>query len=125
IRETSLDAVVAAIVGSDLAAAEAAVTPPTAISGPPLLSVGGIVVKGKLHDITFDVMPGEIVGVAGLVGSGRTVLLKTLFGAIPPATGSMRLRGEPYRPASPTNAIGRGVSLIPEDRRVHGAVLMH
>jgi ribose transport system ATP-binding protein len=66
---------------------------------------------------------GEIVGFAGLVGSGRTELMQTLFGVTPALGGSMTLAGQPYAPASPRDAIDRGVYLAPEDRKRHGLVL--
>jgi ABC-type sugar transport system ATPase subunit len=89
----------------------------------PVLSVQGLSVTGKFPDgISFDVAPGEIVGVAGLVGSGRTTLLKALFGAVPIAGGRVDLRGAPYAPRSPWAAIHRGVFLIPENRADDGLV---
>src|SRR5690606_29065775 len=56
-------------------------------------------------------------------GSGRTTLLRTLFGDIAPGGGEIMLRGKPYRPASPDAAMDRGVFLIPESRAVHGLML--
>jgi ABC-type sugar transport system ATPase subunit len=89
----------------------------------PVLSVQGLSVTGKFPDgISFDVAPGEIVGVAGLVGSGRTTLLKALFGAVPIAGGRVDLHGSPYGPRSPWAAIRRGVFLIPENRADDGLV---
>jgi len=89
----------------------------------PVLSVRDLSVTGKFPDgISFDVAPGEIVGVAGLVGSGRSTLLKALFGAVPIAGGRLELTGEPYAPRSPWAAIDRGVFLIPENRADEGLV---
>jgi ribose transport system ATP-binding protein len=124
---TTLGAVVTAIVGSELAAVEQHedAHPEPERTGPPMLAVSGLEVRGKLEDVTFDVRPGEIVGIAGLAGSGRTTLLKALFGEIRPVAGSLTLDDRPYRPGSPGAAIRSGVFLIPEDRRVHGLVLMH
>jgi ribose transport system ATP-binding protein len=65
---------------------------------------------------------GEIVGLAGLMGSGRTTLAKALVGAIPLKTGEIRLRGEPVRFRSPGAALRAGVALVPEDRRAQGLV---
>jgi ribose transport system ATP-binding protein len=87
--------------------------------------VRDLTVGDKLVDVSFGLHPGEIVGIAGLAGSGRTVLLKTLFGEIRPDAGAMTLRGRRYRPKGTADAIRRGLFLIPEDRRVHGVVLMH
>ncbi len=123
--ETDVGAVVRALVGRELAAAEAEHTPRPPSDAQPLLEVRGLTVKGKLDDVAFRLLPGQIVGVAGLAGSGRTVLLKTLFGDIRPERGEMRLEGRRYRPRSPADAIAKGVFLVPEDRRVHGLVPIH
>ncbi|WP_449282672.1 sugar ABC transporter ATP-binding protein [Leucobacter sp.] len=82
---------------------------------PPALEVrdlGG----GSLKRASFDVRPGEIVGVAGLAGSGRSTLLRMLFGAQRPERGEIALRGRPYLPSGPGEAMRRGVAFVPEDR---------
>jgi ribose transport system ATP-binding protein len=92
----------------------------------PILQIEGLQVGEKLSSgVSFDVYPGEIVGVAGLAGSGRTTLLKTLFGVFHPTAGAMKLDGRPYEPATTVASIEQGVFLIPEDRGVHGLVLIH
>jgi ABC-type sugar transport system ATPase subunit len=88
------------------------------------LKVEHLSVGEKLVDVSFSVARGEILGVAGLAGSGRSTLLKTLFGDIKPTGGTVELHGEPYRPRSPRQAIARGVYLTPEDRAIHGLVLI-
>lgn len=75
-----------------------------------------------LRDISFEVKRGEILGFAGLVGSGRTELAKTLFG-LSPTSCSVELNGKPVRIASPMQAIKLGLGYLPEDRRQHGLVL--
>jgi ABC-type sugar transport system ATPase subunit len=92
-------------------------------NGPPALDVSGLQVRGKLTDITFQTVPGEIVGLVGLAGSGRTTLMRALFGDIRRDGGQVLLAGEPYHPRHPADAISRGVYLIPEDRAVHGLLL--
>jgi ribose transport system ATP-binding protein len=87
------------------------------------LSVNRLQVGEKLLDVSFEVAPGEIVGVAGVVGSGRSTLLRTLFGDVRPAAGAITLDGKPYRPSSPAVAINEGVYLIPEDRALFGILL--
>jgi ribose transport system ATP-binding protein len=123
-RDTSLTQVVRAIVGSELAAVERR---PTAVAtaGAPVLDVRGLSVEGKLSDLSFRVHPGEIVGVAGLAGSGRSVLLKSLFGDLRPSAGTIQVGGRPYSPTSPAVAIAAGIYLIPEDRAVRGVIAMH
>lgn len=87
------------------------------------LDVRSLQVHGKLSDISFQLSPKEIVGLVGLAGSGRSTLMRTLFGDIRPSGGHMLLAGKPYNPRHPADAIGNGVYLIPEDRAVHGLLL--
>ena len=76
-----------------------------------------------VRDVTLSVRAGEIVGLAGLVGAGRTELARTLFGLAPADAGEIRLRGKPVRVGSPAEAIALGIAYVPEDRRRHGVVL--
>lgn len=76
----------------------------------------------KLHDVSFTLRPGEILGVAGLVGSGRSELGRVLFGTSPVTGGSMTLGGSDYRPRSPHDAVAHGIALVPEDRQREGLV---
>ena len=76
-----------------------------------------------LHDISFSVRRGEILGIAGLMGSGRTQLAETLFGLTPADSGEILLRGAAVRIPSPAAAIQLGIGYVPEDRRKHGVVL--
>lgn len=72
--------------------------------------------SGPLRGTDLRVAEGEIVGVAGLVGSGRSTLLRTIFGAHQPERGELRLRGEPFRPNTVGDAMAAGIALVPEDR---------
>jgi ribose transport system ATP-binding protein len=123
--ESSLDEVVLAIVGGELAAVEQEVADEPGSLGEPVLEVEHLTVGDKLLNLSFQLHAGEILGIAGLAGSGRSVLLKTLFGEIHPYTGAMTLNDRPYRPRGSADAIRLGVFLVPEDRRVNGVVLMH
>jgi rhamnose transport system ATP-binding protein len=76
-----------------------------------------------VRDVSLVVCAGEIVGLAGLVGAGRTELARTLFGLTPADAGTVRLNGRPVRIESPSDAIGLGIAYVPEDRRRHGVVL--
>src|SRR6185436_4663039 len=89
----------------------------------PLLEVRGLSTATGLSDVSFVVRPGEIVGLIGLVGSGRSETLRAIFGADPLTKGEIRIGGEPYRAPSPTASVGMGLALIPEDRRKQGLVL--
>ena len=74
-------------------------------------------------EISFSVRSGEIVGIAGLVGAGRTELLQTIFGVTPAVGGTMKLEGRELNPKTSLDAIDSGVVLAPEDRKRHGLVL--
>ncbi|WP_137569500.1 ATP-binding cassette domain-containing protein, partial [Escherichia coli] len=76
-----------------------------------------------LHDISFHVHAGEVLGIAGLVGAGRTEVARCLFGADAFTTGSFELDGVPYKPRDPLYALEQGLALVPEDRKKEGAVL--
>jgi ribose transport system ATP-binding protein len=75
------------------------------------------------HVVSFELRAGEIVGVAGLVGAGRTELLTTLFGITPAVAGSLALAGRAVTPKSPLEAVAAGLALVPEDRKQQGLVL--
>ncbi len=77
----------------------------------------------NINDVNLRVRAGEIVGLAGLVGAGRTELARIIFGLTPADEGELRLRGEPVKFNSPAEAIKRGIAYLPEDRRRHGVIL--
>lgn len=76
-----------------------------------------------VKDVNLSVRAGEIVGLAGLVGAGRTELARAIFGLTPADAGEILLGGEPVKIGSPAEAIARGIAYAPEDRRRHGVVL--
>ncbi len=76
-----------------------------------------------VNGVFLQVRAGEIVGLAGLVGAGRTELARTIFGLAPADAGEILLRGRPVRFASPKGAIAAGIAYVPEDRRRHGVIL--
>ena len=79
---------------------------------------------GKLYkDVSFEIRRGEVVGFYGLVGAGRTEIAETLFGLRSPSAGQIRLAGKEVSIHSPTDAIAKGISLVPEDRKGQGLVL--
>ena len=84
--------------------------------GPELLRVEGVSRKGVLHDISFNLRAGEIVGLAGLVGAGRTELCRALFGVDRFDSGTVRVDGKTVNPRNPGQAVKAGIALIPEDR---------
>jgi len=91
--------------------------------GDTLLEVNGLSKHGLLRDITFSVRRGEIVGVAGLVGAGRTELARALFGDLAIDGGEIRIDGKAVPPGhTPRTAILAGIGLVPEDRKEQGLV---
>jgi ribose transport system ATP-binding protein len=130
--ETDMKTLVTAIVGPKLAAAEARAAaeprlpaqPGRSASPTPLLSLAGAF-NERLRGVDLMLMDGEIHGLAGLIGSGRTEILETLFGLRPVTRGELRVRGEVRSFRGPAEAIEEGVALVPEDRQVQGLVLDH
>jgi ribose transport system ATP-binding protein len=96
----------------------------TGAGGAPVLSLRGVrYAGGPDTPATLDVRAGEILGMAGLVGAGRTELSEAAFGVRPLTAGDLRLDGAPVRIRTPADAIAAGVLLVPEDRRLHGLIL--
>ncbi|MDR7314534.1 ATP-binding cassette domain-containing protein [Brevibacillus nitrificans] len=87
------------------------------------LRVEKLNVKGKLSDISFSIKSGEIVGVAGLMGAGRTEMAKALFGLEKVREGQIFVDGKPVRVTRPIDAISAGIALVTEDRKEEGLVL--
>jgi ribose transport system ATP-binding protein len=77
-----------------------------------------------IHDISFELRKGEVLGVAGLVGAGRTELAQTLYGLYPWEAGEAELLGRPFRPRSPREAIRGGLYYMTEDRKRNGLVML-
>lgn len=146
IEEFDADAIVSAMVGDDVAAEPHSpavddrhdarpsapapgsedpapgLRPPTAQASA-ALRVDSLSCAGVLSDVTFEVHEGEIVGLAGLLGSGRNEILEVLFGLRPKSTGAIQLYGNPYAPSSPEAAIALSVGYLPPDRKLQGLVL--
>ena len=91
----------------------------------PLLQVEALTAPPRVRDVSLELFPGEILGIAGLMGSGRTELARALFGIDPIDSGRILIGGKPVRLRNSRGAITAGISLIPEDRRVQGLVLDH
>ena len=93
---------------------------PRAPSAPVVLAANGLSREGFFGDVNLEVRAGEIVTLAGLVGSGRSEVLHCIFGADRATAGTMTLDGESYAPRSPRQAIRRGVAMVPESRKTQG-----
>lgn len=89
---------------------------------PVTLAVRGLSRSGEYQDVSFDVRSGEIVGITGLLGAGRTELASTLFGLTKPDTGQIRVDGEVVRPRSNRHAIASGIAYVSEDRLSLGLI---
>ena len=92
-------------------------------SGDEVLRVEGLTRSPIFEDVSFTIHAGEIVGLAGLVGSGRTKLCKALFGAAPYDSGTIYLNGRPTSIHSPREAIAHGIAYLSEDRHLEGVIL--
>ncbi len=88
-----------------------------------VLRVRDLTVPGRVQGVSFDVGPGEVVGLAGLVGAGRSDLLGALFGLEAEATGRIEIDGAPVRPRDPGQAMRAGIGFVPADRTRLGLVL--
>jgi simple sugar transport system ATP-binding protein/ribose transport system ATP-binding protein len=97
---------------------------PPADGRPVVLRVDGLRREGVFEDISFTVRAGEIVGLAGLVGSGRSEIARALFGADRPDGGTVELDGRPYRPRSPGAALRAGLAFVPESRKDQGLFML-
>ncbi len=90
----------------------------------PVLEVRGLSAAGRFQDVSFDLRPGEIVGMAGLIGSGRTEVVRAVFGADPVDHGEILLDGRRVRFHSPRKAIANGLVMLPESRKDDGLVMV-
>ncbi len=107
------------MVGRDLDSAARSIKPADqAVS----LAVENLTTR-KLKDVSFELHRGEVLGIAGLVGAGRSELGAALFGIDPVHNGRILLKGQEFRPASPSDAQRRGMGLVPEDRKLQGLML--
>ncbi|HEV2227473.1 MAG TPA: sugar ABC transporter ATP-binding protein [Steroidobacteraceae bacterium] len=109
--------VIRMMVGRELSSPPAA---PAAPAGAVALSAHGLTVEGELDDVSFELHAGEILGVAGLAGSGRSRLAEALFGLVPATAGQIRIGEGAVRMDSPAAAISRGIGFLTEDRKETG-----
>ncbi|MBL1065142.1 sugar ABC transporter ATP-binding protein [Streptomyces sp. 7-21] len=89
----------------------------------PVLRVRSLTRHGAFRDVSFDLRPGEITALAGLVGAGRSEVVRAVFGVDRYDEGEVLVRGEPLPPGSPAAAMAAGLALVPEDRRQQGLVM--
>ena len=98
--------------------------PATAPGGAPVLRVEGLARAGRVRPLDLDAAPGEIVGLAGLVGSGRSEILETIYGARRPTAGRSASTGSALRPGSVRAAVRAGLGLAPEERKAQGLLML-
>ncbi|MGH2615354.1 MAG: sugar ABC transporter ATP-binding protein [Thermomicrobiales bacterium] len=120
VGEVTMQRLVRAMTGRDLGAVGGTEGNSTA---PVRLAVRGLGRLGAFQDVSLSLRAGEIVGIAGLVGSGRTELLRAIFGADQPDSGEVEVDGVRVRFRSPAQALRRGLGLLPEDRKTQGLLL--
>ena len=92
------------------------------LSAEPVLKAAGLGLSGSVEPFDLDLHRGEVVGLAGMLGSGRTEMANLMFGVDKPDIGTMTMSGKTVRDYSPSASIGRGIALCPEDRKVEGIV---
>jgi ribose transport system ATP-binding protein len=119
IADTTVNELIRMMVGRDIEPRSHARDVPR---GDVILSVAGLT-TGKLRDISFDLRQGEVLGVAGLVGAGRSELGAALFGMDRKTSGTVSLSGKPVAPESARKAIDLGIGLLPEDRKRQGLMM--
>ena len=90
---------------------------------PVIFSANNVCYANKVKNFSFELKKGEVLGIAGLMGAGRTELLKCIFGALKAKSGDFYLNGKPYKPNSPVTALKNRIALISEDRKREGLIL--
>jgi rhamnose transport system ATP-binding protein len=98
--------------------------PSESAAGPVVLALTHLGCRaGGVRNVSLEVRAGEVVGLAGLVGAGRTELARVIFGLTPADSGELQIKGETVRISTPQEAVARGIAYVPEDRRRHGVIL--
>ena len=103
--------------------ADRAISGTPSLSGEPVLEVKNISGKGRFENVSFSVRAGEIVGVSGLMGAGRTEMMRAIFGLDPLDSGEIWVRGKKVAIKKPDDAVKHGIGFITEDRKDEGLVL--
>jgi len=120
IQEASPQKIIAAMVGRSISEMyQKKEAPP----GDVVLEARNLCRKGVIEDVSFSLRHGEILGIAGLVGSGRTEMVRAIFGADRLTSGEILIEGQPIDIRSPNSAVRAGLALVPENRQLHGLVL--
>ena len=125
IADATHDKIISLMVGRSIDEFFHRTEPASATDRPVVLEVRHLSSRDRLHDISFSVRSGEVLGVAGLVGSGRTDMARAIFGADPKDAGEILIQGQPVGISMPLEAVRAGLALVPENRQTEGLILMH
>ena len=120
-KDVTRDEIIRMMVGRDITQMFPKETVPI---GDVLLSVRNLTLAGVFHDVSFDVRAGEILGIAGLVGSGRSNIAETIFGVTPSSSGTISIDGQMLAITSPSIAMAHGMAFLTEDRKETGCFLL-
>lgn len=123
IDDLNRDQLVAMMVGRELADIFPAKKPPHAEAAP-ILTVRDLQAPPKVKTVSFDLYPGEILGLAGLVGAGRSEVAHAIFGSMPRIDGAVTLGGEAFNTPTPRSSIDRGLGFLTEDRKGEGLMML-
>ena len=119
--QSDIPEIIRMMVGRELASEK--FVPAAGVAGTPMLQVEKLCQGETFTNISFAVKSGEIVGLAGLVGAGRTDVARALFGITQPTSGSIRVAGKAVSISNPKSAMAEGLALVPEDRQHHGLLM--
>ena len=120
-KDVTRDEIIRMMVGRDITQMFPKETVPI---GDVVLSVKNLTLNGIFKDVSFDVRAGEILGIAGLVGSGRSNIAETVFGVSPASSGTISIRGKELAVTSPSVAMANGMAFLTEDRKETGCFLL-
>ena len=120
-KESGIPEIIRMMVGRELASEKFVAAEDS--KGEVMLEVDGLCQSPIFSDISFSVRKGEIVGMAGLVGAGRTDVARAIFGITQPTGGSVRIGGQVAKITNPKSAMSEGLALVPEDRQHHGLLM--
>jgi simple sugar transport system ATP-binding protein len=120
--ELPASALVAAMIGRELSAHGVQRNAESVEAREPLLQAKGLAQRGTLQPVDLEIRRGEVLGLAGLLGSGRTELARLLFGLDKADSGELRIAGQPVKLDHPSQAVSLGLAMCPEDRKAEGIV---
>ena len=124
-RDLKVETIIGHMMGNETGTSFEWIPPKSAFSKEAVLKVEGLEVADAVRDVSFELHRGEVIGFAGLMSSGRTEILETLFGIRRPSKGTIRIDGAEVTMRSAGQAVKAGFGLVPEDRRTQGLVLIH